>query len=115
LIRCGGQRHALRIQQAETKGKTGSRIGSTEKYDSVFGLWHSCFAKYTIEDSYTPTHCDIISDIFHDGSKLFCHYYQKNWCTIQVPKQKQLCFAGCCAASMIKLISADIPEIFSEF
>jgi hypothetical protein len=61
--------------QQPQKKNTGLRIGSPGDFytSSLLKMWHSFFAEYTIEDSYTPTHCDIISDIIHDGSNLFCH------------------------------------------
>jgi hypothetical protein len=87
LIRCGGHSHNFRIQQEVTKGNKGSRIGSTEKCYRLSKRWHSFFAKYNTGDSCTPTHCDSITELIHDGSNPLCDEYQENWCTIQVVEQ----------------------------
>jgi hypothetical protein len=41
-------------------------------YYSPYRLWHRCIAECNLEDSYSPTHGNIYSDLFHDDRNLFC-------------------------------------------
>jgi hypothetical protein len=97
LSRCGGWRHwcrqhiivAPRGSHSHKRIRTtGPWISSPSSHYSLFRLWHGCIAKYTLQNSNTATHYDIITDILHDGSSFSCHQCKKNWCTVQVPKQK---------------------------
>ena len=49
---------------------TGSHIGSPENDYSLLKMRHGCFLEYTLEYGYTPTHCNVVSHLIHDGNNL---------------------------------------------
>lgn len=102
-------------------------------------LWHSAASKYSLENSQTSTHNDVITDVLHDASCLTSHQRQKDrgyaerghslklflYTTTIVMVRKQGCFpvtfvevpekeefapAGCGGTHVTEQVNAGIPE-----